>query len=87
LFFPTVDAHDGAPPIQQEVLTDHTLIWGARKGAFKPWYRAPLPSNIDQLMAPAIDVLHPNGRYENGDFWVRDGSNPKRMFPTGVAPS
>lgn len=86
LFFPTVDAHNGAPPIEQDVLVDHTLIWGAKGGAFKPWYRAQLPDSIDRLMAPAMDVLHPNGRLSNGDFWVREGSNPKRIFPNGGPP-
>lgn len=85
LFFPTVDAHDGGPPLDRNVArVDHALLWGSRTGAFTPHFRQHLPAAVLELIAPALNVSRPNGWLPNGDYWLREGgSNLQRIFPNG----
>lgn len=83
LFFPTVDAHDGRPPLDGNVKVDHSLLWGLRNGAFTPRFRQPLPASVKELIAPTLNSFRPNGLMSNGDYWLRDGGKPQRIFPNG----
>lgn len=81
VFFPTVDAHDGSAPRNQEVKRDHTLILGTSRGSYNPRFRSPLPSEIAPFITDRVLTSKPNGYMKNGDYWIREGGMFKVRFP------
>jgi hypothetical protein len=70
LFFPTMDAHNGGPPVRGSVRVDHTLIWGNPTGPYSPHWTSPLPPGIAELMPNRMSAVRPNGVQPNGDMWA-----------------
>lgn len=75
-FFPAVDAHSGRlPNLFARVQVDHGIVVGYdehHKDSIANRFKNGLPPRIADFLSPYLRGFYPSGRFENGDFFVKN---------------